>query len=52
MTTNPQSLTGVVTAFPGDSSFDLQKLAGIGFVVANVKKFDGVDEYRNNRVLL
>ncbi|MEH1810492.1 MAG: hypothetical protein ACYTXT_08725 [Nostoc sp.] len=41
MTTNPKSLAGVATAFPGDSSFDSEELAGIGFVVANVRKFDG-----------
>ncbi|MEH1951659.1 MAG: hypothetical protein V7K77_32615 [Nostoc sp.] len=41
MTTNPKSLVGVATVFPGDSSFDLEELAGIGFVVANIRKFDG-----------
>ncbi|WP_255515561.1 hypothetical protein [aff. Roholtiella sp. LEGE 12411] len=41
MTTNPQSLAGVATAFPGDSSFNSQELAGIGFVVVFVLKFDG-----------
>ncbi|WP_448272566.1 hypothetical protein [Nostoc sp. DSM 114160] len=41
MTTNPKSLAGVAIAFPGDSSFDSLELAGIGFVVANVRKFDG-----------
>ncbi|MEH2120011.1 MAG: hypothetical protein V7K46_17935 [Nostoc sp.] len=41
MTTNPQSLAGVATAFPGDSSFDSEELAGISFVLAFVLKFDG-----------
>ncbi|MEH2298508.1 MAG: hypothetical protein V7K88_05460 [Nostoc sp.] len=41
MTTNPQSLAGVATAFPGDSSFDSEELAGISFVVAFILKFDG-----------
>ncbi|WDD31981.1 hypothetical protein PQG02_25410 [Nostoc sp. UHCC 0926] len=41
MTTNPQSLAGVATAFPGDSSFDSEEFAGISFVVAFVLKFDG-----------
>lgn len=38
---NPQLLIGVATVFPGDSSFESEELAGIGFVVANVRKFDG-----------
>ncbi|MDZ7968125.1 MAG: hypothetical protein RM368_24770 [Nostoc sp. DedSLP03] len=41
MTTNSKLLAGVAIAFPGDSSFDSLELAGIGFVVANVRKFDG-----------
>ncbi|WP_267145346.1 hypothetical protein [Nostoc commune] len=42
MTRNPQSLTGDAVATPvNDSSFDSQELAGIGFVVVFILKFDG-----------
>ncbi|RCJ19616.1 hypothetical protein A6770_05600 [Nostoc minutum NIES-26] len=34
---NTKSLAGVATAFPDDSSFDSQELAGIGFGL----EFDG-----------
>jgi len=36
-----KSLAGVATAFPGDSSFDLEELAGIDFVMVFILKFDG-----------
>ncbi|QFS44906.1 hypothetical protein GXM_02381 [Nostoc sphaeroides CCNUC1] len=41
MTTNPQLLAGVATAFPDDSSFDFEEVAGIDFVMVFILKCDG-----------